>query len=131
MAVTATPIFTQVPQNAWARLTTANTAYDGTLALVTVFTAGANGAKVSEITIEGEGDSAAAVVNLFVDSDGTGTTWRIVDSFTIDAVTTSTTVKPFRVTKQYDNFLISAGGILKATTTVTQNSVIHAFYADF
>lgn len=131
MAVTATPIFTQTPRNVWAQLTTANTGYDGSGTLVTLFTAGANGAKVFEITIECEGTSSAAVVNLFIDTNGTGTTWRIFDSFTIDAVTTSTTTKPFRVSKQYDNFIMTNGGVIKATTTVTQNYAIHANVADF
>lgn len=129
--MTATPVFTQTPKQAWARVTTANTAYDGSGTLVTGFTAGANGSKVSEIIVEGEGTTAAAVVNIFVDSAGTGTTWRLIDSFTVTAITASTTVPSFRLNKQYDNLLVQANGVVKCTITVTQNMVVHFLYSDF
>lgn len=131
MPVTATPIFTQTPKNAWARVTTANTAYDGTGTLVAFVTAGTNGAKIHEIVVEGEGTTAAAVVNIFVDTAGTGTTWRLIDSFTVTAVTASATVAAFRLSKAYDNFILQASGTIKATITVTQNVVVHALYSDF
>jgi hypothetical protein len=131
MAVTATPVFTQSPKNAWARVTTANTNYDSTGTLVTLFTAGANGSKVSEIVVECEGTSAAAVVCVFIDTAGSGGTWRLYDTFTIAAVTASATVAPFRINKAYDNFLVQASGVVKVTTTVTQNCNVNVAYGDY
>jgi hypothetical protein len=131
MAVTATPIFTQAPKHKFARIAAANTALDGTGTLVALFTAGANGSKVNEIVIQCEATSAAGYVTLFVDTAGDGT-FRLVDTFLIAAVTMSTTVQPYRISRKYDDFILSPGDVVKCAKTVgTDATLVHVNYGDF
>lgn len=91
MAVTATPIFTQTPNvgAANAILSTAMTntkAFDGTetagTALALVFTAGANGARIDQVTCRyastngatASGTSAASVIRFWINNGSANTT---------------------------------------------------------
>jgi len=133
MPVTTTPIFVQTTKNKFANITAATTDYTGatTTNIVTLLTAGANGAKVFEITVEVPVTSAVAHVQIWVDDAGAGTL-RLFDTFAITAITVSTTTAPFRLSRQYDNFILSAGSVVKAGVSVINNpTVVHAQYGDY
>jgi hypothetical protein len=55
-------------------IATANTALDGTGTVATLFTAGANGAKVDYILIKHTGTSVATLVRIFINNGGATTT---------------------------------------------------------
>ncbi len=91
MAVTSTPIFTQTPnvgsQNAILSTAMTNTkAFDGTeaagTAMVLVFTAGANGARIDQITCRfastngatASGTSAASLIRFWINNGAVNTT---------------------------------------------------------
>lgn len=133
MAATATPIFIQTPKNKYAAVTAAQTDQSGatTTNLVTLVTAGTNGSKISEITVTVPVTSVAAVAMIFVDDAGNGT-FKLYDTFTITAITVSNTVPGYRSTKQYDNFILTAGSVVKVGVTVINNpTIFHALYGDF
>ena len=69
------PIFTKTPHIAWsAAISTANTAYDGTGTVSTVFTAGAQGSYVREIRFKPLGTNIQTVVRVFVNNGSTNAT---------------------------------------------------------
>lgn len=133
MAVTSTPIFVQTTKNKFANVTAATTDYTGatTTNIVTLLTAGANGSKVFEIVVEVPVTSAAGHVQIWVDDAGAGTL-RLFDTLAITAITVSTTVAPYRIAKQYDNFVLTAASVVKAGVSVINNpTVVHALYGDY
>lgn len=69
MAANTTPIFPLTPIITVGKtLLTANTAKDGTGAVVTLYTAGVNGSKISEIQVCYTGTSVATVLRLFINN---------------------------------------------------------------
>lgn len=119
MAVTATPIFTQVPNMGMARVAAANTARDGSGSLVTLFTAGTNGSRVEDITFTSAQASAAAssamVGRVFV-SDTGGTNYRLLREIAIVTITASNTVIGAVQTMTFVGGVILKSGQLLACT---------------
>lgn len=74
MPANTSPIFPLTPNLAWSKLTTANTAKDGTGAVATVFTAGANGARVDYLKARALGTNVATVLRVFVNNGSTNAT---------------------------------------------------------
>lgn len=74
MPANTAPIFTLQPKIQWnaANILNANTAKDGTGAVDTVFTAGANGSYLQRLIIRPRGTNVATVMRVFV-NDGAGT----------------------------------------------------------
>lgn len=75
MAAGTSPIFVATPRS--TGLTTgvnANTAFDGTGTVVTVFTAGANGSKVEDVILQHLGTNVATTVRIFVNNGSTNAT---------------------------------------------------------
>lgn len=133
MAVTATPVFVQTLKNKFANIVAATTDYTGatTTNIITLLTAGVNGAKVFEIIVTVPVTSAAGHVQIWIDDAGAGTL-RLFDTIPITAITVSTTVAPYRFSKTYDNFILTAGSVVKAGVSVINNpTVVHAQYGDF
>ena len=63
------PIWSKEGNAAWATLTTANTATDGTGTVETIFTADAtNGGKVEKIIAEASGTNTASVLRIFINN---------------------------------------------------------------
>lgn len=124
--------YASIPRCAVAAVSTANTNYDGTGTIVTVFTAGSSGSKISEVSIQATVNPADSVVNLFLHD---GTSFFYFDSFDIgDPATSSTTVPGYRDTRSYDNLLLPSGWSLRASITVALTSgvinvIVHG--ADF
>jgi len=75
MSANVNPIFTATPRTSY--ITTgvnANTAFDGTGTVATVFTAGTNGSKLDDIYLRHLGTNVATVVRFFVNNGSTNTT---------------------------------------------------------
>lgn len=68
MPANTSPLFPLTPKVSWAPLTAANTAKDGTGTVATVFTAGANGARIDQIKVRALGTNVATVLRLFVNN---------------------------------------------------------------
>lgn len=75
MSGNTAPIFPKVGKNAWATLTAANMAKDGTGAVGTIFTAdAANGSRNDTIKCRPLGTNVASVLRLFLNNGSTNAT---------------------------------------------------------
>jgi hypothetical protein len=76
MAANTIPIYSKSGQVEWgpALLQTANTAMDGTGTVVTIFTAGADGARVERIRTNAAGTNVATVLRVFINNGGANST---------------------------------------------------------
>lgn len=75
MAANTTPIYTLTPNiTVGQTIATANTAKDGTGTVVTVFTAGTNGAKPEGVIFRGIGTNVATVARIFINNGSTNAT---------------------------------------------------------
>ncbi len=96
MSVNTNPIFGLTPNNGQARVAAANTAADGSGALSTLFTAGANGSIVNRIRYSNSQVTAAAssamVVRIF-ETDNAGANPRLFMEFALATATRSVTAK--------------------------------------
>lgn len=92
MAVTATPVFAQTPVCANGQVSAANTARDGSGTIVTLFTAGANGARIEYIRAKATVTTTAGMVRIFISTNG-GTDKRLLAEINIAAATVSATVQ--------------------------------------
>lgn len=82
----------QTPRSSSGVATTANTNYSDTPTnTAVIFTAGANGARVSKISAVTRANTAATELQLFRDHDGSGATKRFVRSKTMPATTVAAT----------------------------------------
>jgi hypothetical protein len=74
MAANVQPIFPAVPNISWGTISAANTAKDGSGTVVTVFTAGTNGARVDSLKVRPLGTNVATVLRIFVNNGGVNST---------------------------------------------------------
>ncbi len=93
----------------------------------TIFTAGASGSKVDQITVQGVGTTSAGVVNVFLYRSST---YYLFDQFLITAVTSSTTAVAYMAVHTYENLLLLSGDTIRVTTTVAGNQSIACCTAD-
>ena len=96
-----------------AQVTTANTNRNGTGAIVTVFTAGANGSRIDDISIDAVATTTAGVVRLFIND---GTTSYLFQEILVTATTPSTTVAVWSTTLLNQALVIPTGWSLRAST---------------
>ena len=68
MPANLSPIFPLTPVISWGKVTTANTAKDGTGTVVPVFTAGVNGARLDYLKVRALGTNVATVLRVFVNN---------------------------------------------------------------
>lgn len=86
------PIFPITPRIEWNKLTTSNTAKDGTGTVATVFTAGSNGSRIDQIKVRALGTNVATVLRFFVNNGSANTTAAnnsLVHEVTLPATTLS------------------------------------------
>ncbi len=92
MAVNTTPIFTKVASTIPVTIAAANTASDGSGALVTLITAPTDGCRVDAVTFKNSQTTAAAstamVVRVFL-SDGAGANFGLIGEAALPAATRS------------------------------------------
>lgn len=76
MAANTVPIYSKAGQIEWSAtlLQTANTAKDGTGTVATLFTAGADGARVERIRCRAAGTNVATVLRIFINNGSTNAT---------------------------------------------------------
>lgn len=95
MAQNTSPIFILSPKTTVARVAAANTASDGSGALVTLFTAGANGSLITQIKVTNAqivaAASSAMVVRIFV-TDSAGANPTLHTEVALPAATRSVSV---------------------------------------
>lgn len=128
MPANTDPIFTLVPNCPVSFITAANTARDGSGTLVTAFTAGANGALVSQVTFTNDaasvGASALKVMRLFV-TDASGANPALFQEVAMTAATSSNTVVGATCSITFVNGLVlKSGQLLKVSQS------LHATSAD-
>lgn len=135
MPANTSPIFPVVPNVGWGKLLTANTAKDGTGTVVTVFTAGANGARVDEIRVRALGTNVATALRVFQNNgstNATATNNTLIAGSTIAAATISE-VAEFGETIISINKSIPAGHVINITigTTVAAGLQVTCYGGDY
>ena len=119
MAANTVPIFALIPTTIGVgRIAAANTASDGSGALVTLYTAATNGARFDKVVVLNSQATAAAssamVVRLFI-TDTAGANPRLIAESALAAATRSTTVVGATVTFTFSGgYIMLAGQILQA-----------------
>jgi hypothetical protein len=103
------PIFPLTPKCSWGTVTTANTAKDGTGTVVTVFTAGANGARIDQIKVRALGTNTATVMRFFV-NNGSANSTAANNSLVHETTIASTTLS--EVAALLDNDILIQKGLI-------------------
>ena len=122
MPLNNTPIFVGTPKTVTAEITAANTARDGSGALVTLFTAGSNGSRVDFITFNSAqatpAASSAMVGRVFI-TNTSGTNPVLLSEIALPTITASNTAIGQTQTIFYSNgLLLDAGQQLRVTISV-------------
>ena len=135
MPANTLPIYPLTPKVSWGDLATANTAKDGTGTVVTVFTAGANGARVDYLKARAKGTNVATVLRVFV-NNGTDPTVAANNALVLEQTIAATTLS--EVAALADNLValdmsLPAGYTLNVTigTTVAAGLAVTAFGGDY
>lgn len=102
-----------MPKTAVAQVTTANTARDGTGTIATVFTAGASGSRIDDVTITAVATTTAGMVRLFLHD---GTNARLLREVAVSAITPSGTVAAFTASLTNLALVLQSGWSLRAST---------------
>jgi hypothetical protein len=91
MPANTQPIFPVTQKISWGKLTTANTAKDGTGSVVTIFEAGPNGSRIDQIKVRALGTNVATVLRLFI-NNGSATTTATNNSLIHEVTIAPTTI---------------------------------------
>ncbi|SRR6266498_617946 len=129
------PAFSATINNGTALLGSAATNLQVADNTSTIVTAGATGTKIEEIVVEASNTTltattVAGLVYIFLYD---GATYHLYDTFTISAITASSTAAPFRASKTYLNLIIKTGWSVRASQSIAGNASIlkcHVFGAD-
>jgi hypothetical protein len=121
-----------LPRVAVGVISTANTARDGTGTgpATAIFTAGAGGSKIEQITVKARGTTTAGMVRLYV-WDGSGTDAHLFYEVPITAATAGATVETFSSHITFDNLVIPSGWSITASTHNAETFGVLVFGADF
>lgn len=138
MAQNTQPIFTKTPKINWGttKITTANTAKDGTGTVLTVFTADAtNGSYLSSISFRAAGTNIATVARIFINNGSDPTTAS--NNVLFNEITlTATTLSEVTATSNYVlpmNIALPAGYVINVTlgTTVAAGYYVSTVGGDY
>ena len=105
--------YASTARTAIAQATAANTNRDGTGTIATVFTAGASGSRIDDVTITAVGTTTAGVVRLFLHD---GTNARLLREVAVSAITPSGTVAAFTASLTNLALVLQSGWSLRAST---------------
>lgn len=135
MPANTEPIFTLAPKVSWGVVDTANTAKDGTGAVVTVFTAGANGSYLQSIRVLARGTNVATVARFWLNNGSTNATAgnnTLIGHVTI-ATTTNSEVAALTETEYVIDKAIPAGHVVNVTigTSVAAGLHFNAYGGDY
>ena len=124
------PAFIETPCAAAVNVATANTAIDGTGTITELIAGAASGTRVLEVTAKCAATSAAALVNVFLSTDS-GSTWKLIDTIAVSAVTVSNTVPSHKGTILFQNLILPSSAYrLGVTTTISQSTNVVALGGD-
>jgi hypothetical protein len=115
-----TPVFVGSPNMGAGTVTTANSNRDGTGALVTILTAGAQGSRYHRMRIKATGTTTAGMIRIFMYN---GVTHYLYKEILVAAITASATVAAFEYELQMPNedaIVLAAGWSMKASTEKTE-----------
>lgn len=118
MAANTIPIFLMTPKSAGVTTgVNANTAFDGTGTVTTVFTAGTDGSKIEDVFLTHMGTNVQTAVRFFINNGSTNATaannWLIHEE-TMEASTASQAVKSVALTWRA-NLLLPSGYKINVT----------------
>jgi hypothetical protein len=122
------PNFSATPKYGGVSISSADTSRTAPTNVGTVFTAGASGSRIDEVTITAAGTSTENVVRLFVH---TGSTYYLLQEVLILAVTPSASLDSFSTTLTFNSLVLPTGHSLRATTNNAEAYHVHAFGGDF
>jgi hypothetical protein len=106
--------YAATPRTAVGQVTTANTNRNGTGTIATIFTGGASGSRIDDISIVATGTTTAGVVRLFLNDGTTSYLWQEI---LVTAITPSTTVQVFSFTLLNQALILaSSSWSLRAST---------------
>ena len=129
MTANTSPIFGLTPVVGWGVLDTANTAKDGTGTVVTIFTAGANGARVDKIRYKAKGTNVATVLRIFENNGSTNATAgnnTLIREETIAATTLSEVAALLNGEIDFpEGLVLPAGYKLNSTIGTTISAGLH------
>lgn len=130
------PIYIGTPRASHASVVTANTNYDGSGTIATIFTAGASGSKITTVTVTGKvaagATQAADTVTLYV-HDGTNARAVRNISVPVGSGAISATITNFHTTIAV-NYELPTGYSLRASTVIGGTTGIYevaAFGGDY
>lgn len=123
--------FIATPKSWRARLTAANTNFDGTGTIVSIFAAGANGSEVYAVDVNAAGSVTAGTINFFIYD---GTNYRHVGQILVTAVTVGAGGSfsgslPLRADGS-PIFILNSGDTLYASTYNTENFDVNCIGGD-
>lgn len=125
--------FAAVPKVGAVVISTANTNRDGTGTIDTVFTAGANGARIDSVEVQATATVTAGMIRLFIHD---GTSAFLFAEVSVSASTPSATVPAYSAqfttsTTAVLPIVIPTGFSLRASTNNAESFNIIAFGGDF
>lgn len=127
MAANTSPIFILTPTVQWSSSgTSANTNFDGTGTVATVFTASTNGSRIEKIKLKHLGTNVATVIRLFINNGSSNTTAAnnsLYKEVTMAANTASQTAESTEVEIPVDLVLPASYKITCTTGTAIASGV--------
>jgi hypothetical protein len=129
MPANTTPIFPLAPIVGIATLTSATAITSranitGTTGLVQLTATSTNGTRVDALTVKSKATSVASIISIWIYN---GTTSFLYDEFDVTAITASTTVDSFTLTKTYNNLTLPPTYQLFISETVQTDVNVFAF----
>ena len=123
-----TPNFASTVRASAVVISTADTSRTAPTNVGTVFTAGASGSRIDEVSISATGTTTAGVVRLFIYN---GTTYYLLQEILVSAITPSTTLAVFSYDATFNNLMLPSGSSLRVTTNNAESFSVIAFGGDF
>lgn len=121
--------FAVTPRYEIATCSTANTNWDGTGTIVTLFTAGPNGSRVDQIGWGAAGTTSAGQLKFFF-RESNEDTWVFMFALGVSAVTADTTTGlPWNGGATNLNIVLAAGAEIGIATSVTNTINVHTTLA--
>jgi hypothetical protein len=132
----ATPAYASTVHNASALITSTETNLQVPTQAVSLFVAGASGSKIEELDVQASQTSlvATTVAGLVYVFLYDGSIYHLFDTIAVTAITASTTVAPFRLSKTYNNLVLKTGWTVYVAQSIAGNAgvlKVHALGADF
>jgi protein required for attachment to host cells len=111
--MSASPAYAATPIGSVAQISTANAARDGTGTITDIVAAGANGARIDDISIVAAATTTAGVIRFFL-SNGVST--RLLKEILVSAVTPSATAVVWSQALSNLGWVLPPTWVLKAST---------------